>query len=808
MIDYRLDDLGWFEFEQLIQTLAKARLGFGIEAWGGRGDWGRDAYFKGKLRYPTKEETEGAFVFQAKFVEGANAAGAKSDKLIATAVQKECAKIEKNLNDGTWGEVPICYCLFTNAPVTPGLRDSLNADIKAVLPRAHCAVHDGHDVCQWLRLSPEIVRSFPQLLSLRDLQDLLHETVSAETIVRSRSAIALAQSYSRVFVPTESYYVARDKLQKYNFVVLEGPPEMGKTTIGRIIALSQVFSGWEAIECRNPSEVLGMYRKDARQIFVADDFFGRTEYEPIRVSEWQAELAHIIPLLDQSHWLVLTCRAHLLEMAKSDLDISGQNHRFPDLGEVVVDAGDLKLGEKARILYRHAKAVGLTQAGKKLVRDHASTAVNHPHFTPERIRRLVEELVPTLVSQDDSPQVVRSQIAEALRNPTKQMRVTFRKLPVCHRWLLFALLEADGVNEVPKALGGSSQALKARYEALCPIDQQQPFNKILNELTEAFVKQSPGLFAVEIDWIHPSCRDLAIEELAQCRGDKHRFLTHCSEIGLFLATSLAGGAAGLRQLPLLENQRDWLDFASRSKELVARRPNVLRVIWFNYEQIKKQAVTDAKLDQPLQNLKKMIEDLVVQGAAPHVGAFAYSDPGALATFFSVCNEFGVAPIVDLGEAWAECMDDVERWVSNPNVLWQDERVPKDVFNFLHTLQKFAPSELQKAQSQVRLQQIIGNLLKRATQERRSGYGTPDDADEAEERASAFDTIGESFKGLSELPLWNEQTKADLKSLQWHFTYQLDELREGLPGEPDYERDPAFERPSIEDIDIDELFRDL
>jgi hypothetical protein len=31
MIDYRLDDLGWFEFEQLIQTLAKVRLGFGIE---------------------------------------------------------------------------------------------------------------------------------------------------------------------------------------------------------------------------------------------------------------------------------------------------------------------------------------------------------------------------------------------------------------------------------------------------------------------------------------------------------------------------------------------------------------------------------------------------------------------------------------------------------------------------------------------------------------------------------------------------------------------------------------------------------
>src|SRR5439155_26710611 len=78
-IDYRLDDLGWFEFEQLVQTLLKVRLGLGVEAWGGRGDWGRDAYFAGSLRYPGNENTTSDFVFQAKFVESANAAGAKPD---------------------------------------------------------------------------------------------------------------------------------------------------------------------------------------------------------------------------------------------------------------------------------------------------------------------------------------------------------------------------------------------------------------------------------------------------------------------------------------------------------------------------------------------------------------------------------------------------------------------------------------------------------------------------------------------------------------------------------------------------------
>jgi hypothetical protein len=173
MIDYKLDDLGWSEFEHLIQTVVKARLGLGIEAWGGRGDWGRDAYFAGKLRYPSNEEMDGPFVFQCKFVENANAAGAKPEKLLKNAVRKECTKIRENLECRKWNESPNCYGFFTNAQCTPVLRDSLRALLRKVLPNAHIPIHDGGDFCQWLRLSPEIVRSFPQLASLRDLAGLV-----------------------------------------------------------------------------------------------------------------------------------------------------------------------------------------------------------------------------------------------------------------------------------------------------------------------------------------------------------------------------------------------------------------------------------------------------------------------------------------------------------------------------------------------------------------------------------------------------------------------------------------------------------
>jgi hypothetical protein len=449
----------------------------------------------------------------------------------------------------------------------------------------------------------------------------------------------------------------------------------------------------------------------------------------------------------------------------------------------------------------------LTQAGKEVVRSHAAYIVKHAHFTPERIRRLVEELVPSL-PKDVTKQAVQNQIAEALTNPTKQMRVTFRKLPVCHRWLLFALLEADHMGAISVALGGSAQSIHERYEALCPSDDQQPFNKVLGELTEAFVKKSPSLFAAEIGWIHPSCRDLAIEELAQSRRDKQRFLAHCSEAGLLLASSLAGGATGARQLPLLQNDDDWADFASRAKQLIAQRPQVLRVIWFNYEQMQKQAVENLELRRPSDRLKSILQDTLIHVAAQHTGSFAYSDTQSFRTLFEICQALRVNPTIDLSEAWGECIEDAQRWLNDRWVIWQDDTVPGRTADFVRTIHEFYPSEFQRPEIREKLQRVITILLERAGEEYNSDYEDPDGEDEIKERVGAFESVGKAFKRLSELPLWEKREQVSLRATATHFAYQANNLREDLPGEPDSDGDSSYQRPSGEDMDIGELFRDL
>lgn len=57
--------------------------------------------------------------------------------------------------------------------------------------------------------------------------------------------------------------------------------------------------------------------------------------------------------------------------------------------------------------------------------------------------------------------------------------------------------------------------------------------------------------------MHPSWRDLVIEELATDGAAREHFLKNCGPPGFLLALSVAGGATGGRVMPLLCTSKDW-----------------------------------------------------------------------------------------------------------------------------------------------------------------------------------------------------------------------------------------------------------
>ncbi|HLG14892.1 MAG TPA: hypothetical protein VJH03_10385 [Blastocatellia bacterium] len=282
MIRYKLDELGWYQFEKLVQAVLKAELGLSIESWGGHSDRGRDSYSKGPLPFPNKEEpSEGPFVFQAKFVQGANAAGARSETALLRAVYSEERGITEKLLVHRWRSVRH-YVLLTNAPLGSSLRTSIEEHLTTVLPEAQVTSLGGNDICDLLDAHPPLRRSFPEILSLRDLDVLLSEVVNKSVLERSRAAIDEARELVPVFVRTRSYYNAFATLAKHGFLVLDGPPEMGKTAIARIVSLAQVLHGWQAVDCRHPDDLFSSYDYDTPQVFVVDDALE----EPNTTSRW------------------------------------------------------------------------------------------------------------------------------------------------------------------------------------------------------------------------------------------------------------------------------------------------------------------------------------------------------------------------------------------------------------------------------------------------------------------------------------------------------------------------------------------
>lgn len=395
MLRYDLDRLGWSDFEALVKALLKVALGIGVEAMSSRADEGLEAWFYDELTFPGRELNEGPFVFQCKFVEHANAAGAKADSSLLNAVKKEAKSIRSRRSNPkklAWLVTPRNYVLITNANPSTHTRWVVRGILSEVIPSCQVHILAGPDICALIDGNSRVTLAFPQLFSLAALGDILALGSTKATRTRSKIAIEQAERIAPVFVPTSPYYEALTKLDQRHFVALEGPPEMGKTSIGRMIALARVRDGWEAIECAQPDEVLSHYHSDRRQVFVADDCFGKTDYKVDRVSRWQDELKYVLPRLNTQHELILTTRAHLLEMAKSHLDISGYNEIFPSAGEVLVNAADLSEHDKVMILYRHAKHAGLKLDVRQAIKQMAPEIVRHQHFTPERIRRLVEVL--------------------------------------------------------------------------------------------------------------------------------------------------------------------------------------------------------------------------------------------------------------------------------------------------------------------------------------------------------------------------------------------------------------------------------
>ena len=544
---YQVDELGWFQFERLASLVLEAETGFGDLAWRGRADRGRTARVHGAVALPGPDlRLPGPVRVAVVWVP-------RSSRRMSGLVTRLAGAL-----DDPEGLEPGDLLVVTNLDEEIARRalDGWR------LPSRRVAVLGASGLGECLDRHHAVRAAMPSVLGLRDLAPLIPEDARA----RSSLDIERVQALARVFVPTRAYECARRVLDRHRFVVLTGAPEMGKTAIAHMVSLAQLTAGWEAHDCTSPEQVWAAFARARPQVFVADDAFGSTEYRPDAAERWARELAPMLRALDERHWLIWTSRPAPLRSGLRRVQRERGSERFPAPGEVLVDAGDLDLAEKTLILFRHVKAHAAGASARGLVRCSGVPIVEHAHFTPERIRRFVthrlDALARELRPQSDAVDVgavlrVRAAVERELATPTEQMAASFRVLGSDHRAVLIALLDAPAGLTDERELAAT---VRRHHRA----GLSRPPHELIDRLTDHFLRVS----SLGIDWVHPSWRDLVIDELRSDPEARRRFLRSCGVYGALLTLSEAGGTTGARALPLLVEDADWNAFTDRVAELL------------------------------------------------------------------------------------------------------------------------------------------------------------------------------------------------------------------------------------------------
>jgi hypothetical protein len=512
-LQYRIAEIGWYNFERLVQTLLKAIIAPGVTSFGGSKDHGRDAGYTGSAMFPAAQENWfGDWVFQVKYIDLQDVAAAAARTKLKSTLRIEIESILQKR------AIPVDnYIFITDVPLTSDSRDELAQIARLAGLTGHFRAIDGQEVCEYLTLHPEIRRSYPQLLGLADL----HHIVNSELYCRSQAYLEQWQPRLSVFVQTEAYVKALTTLRQHHFIVLDGPPEVGKTMIAVAVALVYATDGYEVIDLRGPGEIFAALPAHRRQIFIADDAIGSINLTPTLADAWSRDLPGVLRKLDADHLLIWTARHYILEEALAESRLGEGVGEFPGPHEVLVEVGELTAQQKAEMLYNHAKLAGLATKSKALVRIHFRKIINHPNFTPERIRQLCDEVLRADKANS------WAEISKFMNNPSERWRKAFDGLSTSEQALLTALLDFDDDAE----LNELGQAYEQRIQ-----DENKgrlSFNKVISRLRHSFLQISRSYSGtVTVEFRHPSIRDMLLERLRDDARARKRYIELTTPAGL------------------------------------------------------------------------------------------------------------------------------------------------------------------------------------------------------------------------------------------------------------------------------------
>jgi hypothetical protein len=485
------------DFEALSHDLLESSLGVPLQAFVTGRDKGID------LRYAPVGGQD--WIVQCKHF-----ARSGFSKLRSHLAKKELSKI-KTLR-------PSRYILATSVGLSPSNVDELFELLAPYIKSKH-DIFGQDNLNALLRTNPAIEQRHFKLWLTSEavLLRVLHNDVFVQSVFTEEQ---IKQKLG-LYVHTDSFEKARQKLESERVCILSGIPGVGKTTLAEMLLVEHLMNDWQVVAIhQNVTEGQRLFSRNrgCKQVFYYDDFLGQISTGEKLGKNEDRTLLQLIDAVARTanKRFILTTREYILAQARAEHETLARANI--DLYRFVVSCDDYSDLDKARILANHLYFANVPQGHiAALVEDHTyRKIISHRNYNP----RIIEWMTKATEVEACRPKNYPSVFLDRLDNPSGLWLHAFEnQISEAARHLLLVLgscgdgLRLDDLRQAFEAFY-LSRGKRYRFSA-SPSD----FKKALQAMEGNFIRIDGSSSEIVVSCHNPSILDFLHERLCNQSDD-------------------------------------------------------------------------------------------------------------------------------------------------------------------------------------------------------------------------------------------------------------------------------------------------